>query len=289
MARVGSLQKAIEYMEDHLLDDITIKDIAKQAHLSPYHFQRTFVILTDITVKEYLRRRRLTKAAQELCNSGTMIIDLAYKYGYQTPESFTKAFYKQHGLTPSEARKGAGNLKSYNRLVIQVNLKGVEPVNYQLQERDGFQIVGVKKLFKCDDELSQSKEIGRFLSQIGHNGTIEQLMELNNGEISGLIGATVDYSEEDNEIEYWVGTNFKGNTPDGLASYKITAAKWAIFETVGPVADVVPETWKKIYSEWFPSNDYEHSGAPSLEVYKSPDPTSLTAITEIWVPVKKSR
>lgn len=103
MELVRSLQRAIEYMENHLLDDITINDIAKQAHLSPYHFQRTFVILTDITVGEYLRRRRLTKAAQELCNSNSRIIDLAYKYGYKTPESFAKAFHKQHGITPSEA------------------------------------------------------------------------------------------------------------------------------------------------------------------------------------------
>lgn len=286
MAMVEALQKAIEYMEDYLLDDITINDIAKQAHLSSYHFQRTFTILTDITVKEYLRRRRLTKAAQELCNNNTKIIDLAFKYGYQTPESFAKAFYKQHGITPSEARKGKGNLQSYNRLVIQVNLKGAEPMNYQLKELDAFQIVGVKESFNCDDEFSQSMEIGRFWAQIGQDGTIDKLLGLNNGHISGLIGATVNYSEEDNEIEYWVGTDYKGNTPDELVSNEVSAAKWAIFEAVGPVADVVPETWKKIYSEWFPSNNYEHSGAPSLEVYKSPDPTSPTAKTEIWVPVK---
>lgn len=286
MALVESLQKAIEYMETHLLDDISITDIAKQAHLSPYHFQRTFFILTDITVGDYLRRRRLTKAAHELCNTNTKIIDLAYKYGYQTPESFAKAFYRQHGLTPSEARKGMGNLQSYNRLVIQVNLKGAEPMHYQLLERDAFQIVGVKQSIKCNDEFDQSKEIGHFWAQIGRNGTIDRLLNLNNGHISGLIGATVDYNEKDNEIEYWVGTEFEGNTPDGLASYEVTSAKWAIFEAVGPVAVVVPETWKKIYSEWFPSNDYEHSGAPSLEVYKSPDPTSSTAQTEIWVPVK---
>ena len=96
----------------------------------------------------------------------------------------------------------------------------------------------------------------------------------------------MNYSEEDNEIEYWVGTDYIGNTPDGLAAYEVSAAKWAIFEALGPVADVVPETWKKIYSEWLPSSDYKHSGAPSLEVYKSSDPTSPTAKTEIWIPVK---
>ena len=286
MELVRSLQRAIEYMENHLLDDITINDIAKQAHLSPYHFQRTFVILTDITVGEYLRRRRLTKAAQELCNSNSRIIDLAYKYGYKTPESFSKVFHKQHGITPSEARKGMGSLQSYNRLMIQVNLKGVEPMNYQLMERDAFQVVGVKESLICDGETGPSQEIVRFWAQVGQDGTVDRLLGLNNGQISGLMGVTVDYSEENNKLEYWVATESRESPPDGLFSYEVPTAKWAIFEVVGPVADVLPKTWQQIYSEWFPSNDYEHNGTPSLEVYKSLDPISPTAKSEIWVPVK---
>lgn len=286
MALVESLQRAIEYMEDHLLEEITVKDIAKQAHLSPYHFQRTFVILTGITIGKYLRRRRLTKAAQELCNSSTKVIDLDYKYGYQTPESFAKAFQKQHGFTPSEVRKGIGNLQSYNHLMIQVNLKGAEPMNYKLIKREAFQIVGVKKSFDCDEEFGQSNEIGHFWAQVGQDGTIDQLLGLNNGEIAGLIGATVDYSKETEKIDYWIATDYKGEIPKGLSSFELPAEKWAIFEVIGPVTDVIPEAWKKIYAEWLPSNDYEHSGSPSLEVYKSPDPTSPTAKTEIWIPVK---
>src|SRR5690625_2014370 len=102
MTLVESIQKAIEYMEENLLDDITIKDIAKIAHMSPYHFQRSFMILTDMSVKEYLSRRRLTKSAQELSSTNMRVTDLAYKYGYDTPESFSKAFRKQHGVTPSK-------------------------------------------------------------------------------------------------------------------------------------------------------------------------------------------
>lgn len=286
MAWVESMQKAIDYMETHLLEPITIEDIAKQAHVSAFHFQRLFMILTDVSVKEYLRRRRMTLAAQELTSNDCKIIDLAYKYGYDTPEAFSKAFRKHHGMTPSEVRKGSRNLKSYNSLIIHVNLKGAEPMNYRLMERDAFQIVGVKNSFECGEAFNQSKEIGRFWAQVGQDGTIDRLLSLNNGQISGLIGATVKYNAENNEMEYWVGTEYKGTTPDGLAGYEVSSAKWAIFEAVGPVADVVPKTWKKIYSEWFPSNAYEHGSAPSLEVYKSPDPTSPTAKTEIWVPVK---
>ncbi|MFC5464195.1 GyrI-like domain-containing protein [Lederbergia graminis] len=159
-------------------------------------------------------------------------------------------------------------------------------MKYHLQERGSFNIVGIKELINCNDEFDQSKEIDRFWTQISQDGMIDRLLSLNSGQISGLIGATVNYIHEKNQIEYWVAVDSNEQSPEGLNSFEVPASKWAIFEVVGPVADVVPATWKKIYSEWFPSSDYEHSGAPSLEVYKSADPTSLMAKTEIWIPIK---
>lgn len=159
-------------------------------------------------------------------------------------------------------------------------------MNYKLIERDAFQIVGINKLFDCNEEFNQSIAIGHFWAELGQSGFINRLLRLNNGEISGPIGATVDYNKETNQIEYWVGTEFSGETPDDLSCYEIPSAKWVVFGALGPVGEAVPETLNKIYAEWFPSNDYEHSGAPTLEVYKSPDPTSPTAKTEIWIPVK---
>src|SRR5699024_11073610 len=152
MTWVESLQAAIDYMEDHLLDDLSIESIAQETNFSVFHFQRTFAILTDMSVGEYLRRRRLTLAAHELMRLNTKIIDLSYKYGYETPEAFSKAFRKQHGITPTEARKYTGKLKSYNRLVIQVNLKGAEPMNYKVVEREAFKVAGVKREFSLVNE-----------------------------------------------------------------------------------------------------------------------------------------
>lgn len=146
MAWVESLQKAIDYMEEHLLDEhLTISKISKHANSSAFHFQRIFSILTEISVGEYLRRRRLTLAAQELVRTNSKIIDLACKYGYDTPKAFSKAFRRQHGVTPTEARNGIGKLKNYNRLIIQVNLKGAEPMQYKIVEKQGFQVIGVKR------------------------------------------------------------------------------------------------------------------------------------------------
>lgn len=148
MRWVESIQKAIDYIEANLINtNLTTYDIAKAANSSIFHFQRTFFILTDHTVSNYIRRRRLTLAAQDLINTDKKVIDLALKYGYETPEAFTKAFRKQHGVSPTEARKRIGTLQSYNRLIIQINLKGAIPMNYRIVEKDAFQVVGVKRTY----------------------------------------------------------------------------------------------------------------------------------------------
>ena len=286
MSLMKSMQKAIDFLENQLLSDLTIRDIAAQAHMSPYHFQRTFYILTDLTVMDYIRRRRLTKAAHELYNSDAKIIDLAYKYGYDTPESFTKAFRKQHGMSPSQARKGLGSLQSFNRLVIQVHLKGAEPMKYKLIKREAFKAIGFKYSLPCDGEMAPSADIAELWEKAAQNGTVPRLLAMNSGEINGLMGITVDFSQVSNEIEYWIAAENNHDEPDGLSRLVIPASNWAVFEVTGPYNTALPQAWKQIHSEWFPSNDYEHSGAPSIEVYKSADSTSADAKSEIWVPIK---
>ncbi|KAB2334896.1 AraC family transcriptional regulator [Cytobacillus depressus] len=282
MALVESLQKAIDFMEEHLLDNITIEDIAKQANVSPFHFQRTFMILTDISVGEYLRRRRLTLAAQELSSTNSKIIDIAYKYGYDTPESFSKAFRKQHGVTPSDARKGNGKLQSYNRLLIQVNLRGAEPMKYKIVEQDAFQVIGIKETFACATKDTDAV-IPKLWSRANSDGTIDSLAQLNNGQIKGLLGITDNNKETENFMDYWIAAAHDGDVPDGFSSLNISAAKWAVFEVQGPIPEAIVNTWKQIFSEWFPSNGYEYAEIPSLEVYigSYPNPSC-----EIWVPIK---
>ncbi|MCC2251816.1 MAG: AraC family transcriptional regulator [Bacillota bacterium] len=283
MTWVESLQKAINYMEEHLLDEISIDSIAKQANFSAFHFQRTFSILTDISVGEYLRRRRLTLAAHELNRENTKIIDIAYKYGYDTPEAFSKAFRRQHGITPSEARKYAGRLKSYNRLVIQVSVKGAEPMQYKIVEREAFQIVGIKGEFSCINQQNQI-DIPKMWDKVNGDGTDDLLFRLNDGLIEGVLGVCVDKSSE--VIDYWIGTTYEGDVPDGLVALTIPESKWAVFEVHGSMPDAMPKVWKQIFSEWFPSSGYKHAGIPELEVYSEEDPSSPDLYSEIWIPVK---
>lgn len=286
MGWVESLQKAIDYMEEHLLEPIRIEEIALCANTSVSHFQRIFTVLTDISVGDYIRRRRLTLAAHELSKSDHKIIDLAYKYGYETPEAFAKAFRRQHGMTPSETRGYRGELTSYNRLVIQVNLKGADPMKVRMLERDGFQIAGIKREFSFANEENLSG-IPKMWDEVNGNGIDDLLFEINNGKIEGVLGVCVDIqSETGSTLEYWIATEFEGSAPERFMTMEIPAAKWAIFEVVGPMPNAMQDMWKKIFSEWFPSSGFEHATTPALEVYSNENPSNIDYYSEIWIPVK---
>ncbi|WP_025028682.1 AraC family transcriptional regulator [Caldalkalibacillus mannanilyticus] len=286
MTWVESLQKAIDYIEEHLLEELSMETIAKQAHSSAFHFQRTFSLLTDVSVGEYIRRRRLTLAAQELSRSNEKIIDLAYKYGYDTPEAFSKAFRRQHGVSPSGVRKYTGKLTFYHRLIIQVSLKGAEPMQYKIVDHEGFQVVGMKQEFSC---LNGENMIGisKMWGEVNQNGTSNQLVSLNNGILKGLLGVCVDKSKEkSNALDYWIAVAHKGEAVEGFEVLEIPASKWAIFEVHGPMPEAMQNRWKQIISEWFPTSGYQHAGTPDLEVYTGPDVTSPDYYSEIWIPIK---
>ncbi|EFV75429.1 transcriptional regulator [Bacillus sp. 2_A_57_CT2] len=287
MSWIVSLQKAIDYIEEHLLDeDFSIGKAAEEANSSVFHFQRTFAILTDMPVGEYIRGRRLTLAAQELVRTDRKVIDLAYKYGYDTPEAFTKAFRRQHGMTPTEARNFSGKLKSYNRLVIQVSLKGAEPMQYAIVKKEAFQVAGIKKEFSlCNEENLAG--IPKMWDEVNSNGTADKLFMLNNGEIKGVLGVCVDNrSKKPDSMDYWIGASFKGEKPDSFECLEVPASKWAVFEVHGAMPHAMQNTWKKIFSEWFPSSGYEHAAAPELEVYTAGDASNSDYYSEIWIPVK---
>lgn len=287
MSWIESIQKAINFIEEHLLDDITMEQIAREVNSSVFHFQRTFSILTDMSITDYIRRRRLTLAAQELINTEQKVIDLAYKYGYDSPEAFTKAFRKQHNLTPSEARKKQGQLQSYNRLVIQVSLKGAEPMKYKIVEKEKFQVVGVKRTYNSQNG-ENLQGIPQFWNEMNSKNFDHQLIQLNNGSIKGTLGVCVQNTDQGKKgfIDYWIATDHVGEVGENLVAMEVPASKWVVFEVHGPMPDAMQNTWKQIYSEWFPSNPYKPAGTAELEVYPEEDVYSPDSYSEIWIPIQ---
>lgn len=137
---ITSIQKALDYLEEHLLEPVGYEDVAKQVFMSGYHFHRAFSMLTGTTVNEYLRSRRLSMAGQEITRSNSKVIDLAYRYGYDSPESFTKAFTRFHGVSPMVAKKSGVQLKLYNRLIIKVSVEGGSIMDYKIVEKHRFRL-----------------------------------------------------------------------------------------------------------------------------------------------------
>ncbi|MNJ33058.1 Transposon Tn10 TetD protein [compost metagenome] len=142
MEMLNLLRQAIDYMEDNLKNNIKIDDVAKAAALSKYHFQRMFHVLTGFTITEYVRNRRLTLAAEELTRPDSKVIDIALKYGYESPESFTKAFQRLHGVTPLVVKRNDVKLKAFPRLSFQIQIKGETEMNYRIVKQPASKVIG---------------------------------------------------------------------------------------------------------------------------------------------------
>ena len=144
---ITGLQKAIDYIEDHLLEDLEYDEIAAQCFSSGYHFQRVFSILCGYTVCEYVRSRRLSLAATELASTDIKVIDAALKYGYESPDSFAKAFQRFHGVLPSQVKGGSCRLRSFSRLVLNFSMEGGKEMNYRIETKPEMILTGYRVHF----------------------------------------------------------------------------------------------------------------------------------------------
>lgn len=144
---IAGIQNAIDYIEDHITEQIDYEKIAAQSFSSCYHFQRIFSIICGFTVGEYIRNRRLTLAGKDLASEHGKVLDIAIKYGYDSPDSFARAFQKFHGILPSEARENGKKLKSFSRLVLKISMEGGTMMNYRIEEKPEMILTGYHKHF----------------------------------------------------------------------------------------------------------------------------------------------
>ncbi|GED14129.1 AraC family transcriptional regulator [Aneurinibacillus migulanus] len=288
MDLLEKMNGALNYIEENLTNDIDFKEVARLAFCSEYHFKRMFSFLAGVTLSEYIRRRRLTLAAFELNNSNIRIIDVAIKYGYSSPDSFTRAFQSLHGVTPSEARNNGQSLKAYPRMTFQLSIKGGSEMNYRIEEKEAFRIVGIKKRVPLIYH-GVNPEIASMWENL--NGeTINKLKKLSNVEPLGLLSASTNFSEgrlEKGELDHYIGVATTKECPDNLTQLEVPASTWAVFEAVGPFPDTLQDVWGRIYSEWFPSSNYEQTEGPEVLWNEDKDVTSPTFKSEIWIPVLK--
>jgi len=296
---ITGIQNAINYIEDHITDELDYGQIAEECFSSSFHFQRVFSILCGYTLGEYIRNRRLTLAGTELANTRGKVIDVAYKYGYDNPESFSKAFQKFHGITPSQARGSGVMLKSFSRLSIKVSLEGGSIMNYRIEEKPAMLLTGYKRRFTGSPNDKQEQD---------HNFACETRLE--QYILEGMC--------REHETTYQILTNFDTEGYDFYYAYQFPS--WALedlqeipadiaarFENVSIPAGVyivfetercefptakMDELRMKAVSEWLPTSGCELRDAPEIGVIhwfweEGNDKVNHSRYCELWLPITK--
>lgn len=287
MDSLKSMNNALAYIEEHLTEEIDYSKISKIAYCSEYHFKRMFSFLSGISLSEYIRRRRLTLAALDLKDKDLRIIDVAVKYGYNSADSFSRAFHSLHGILPSESENT--QLKAYPRMTFILSIQGGCEMNYRIVEKEAFKLVGFKKrvpvIFK-----GVNPEIAK-MTELLTPEVIKQLKVISNVEPTGIISASTNFSEgrmeERGELDHYIGVATSSDETAEFDVLKIDACTWAIFESIGPFPETLQNVWGRIYSEWFPSSGYEAVEGPEILWNESPDTGNPKYRSEIWIPVKK--
>ena len=296
------IQHAIDYIEDNLTETIDYEEVAKQCYSSSYHFQRVFSILCGFTLGEYIRNRRLTLAGRELATTNAKVIDVALKYGYESPDSFAKAFQKFHGILPSQARNNGSNLKSFSRLVLKFSLEGGTTMNYRIETKPALTLLGYKKRFSGTpyDESRQHQEGAFFKTTRAHqwllkgmsNDKMSDYCVLSNFDDDGYdfyISVTTDAYERENLYNSEVtGINFMHKF--GFEEIVIPERTYLVFETEKtkmPIPEYF-EIRKQIAAEWLSNDEYQIVNAPELAVYHWGIIGGYAGRTiEIWIPIEK--
>ncbi|MGR3775678.1 AraC family transcriptional regulator [Bacillus paramycoides] len=289
MDSLKNMNAAMQYIEDNLTNEIDFKKIARIAFCSEYHFKRMFSFLAGISLSEYIRCRRLTLAAFELKDSYVKVIDVAIKYGYNSPDSFSRAFQNLHGITPSEARNTSHSLKAYSPMTFQLSIKGGKEMNYRIEDKGPFRIIGIQKRVPIVF-TGVNEEIASMWKSLNPE-SIQTLKMLSNVEPSGIISASTNFSEgrmeEKGELDHYIGVASVEDCPKQFKQLEVAASTWAIFEAVGPFPDALQNVWGRIYSEWFPSSNYELAEGPEILWNEQKDTSSPNFKSEIWIPVLK--
>jgi len=269
---------------------MSYEEAAKQAYSSSFHFQRVFSILCGFTLGDYIRMRRLTLAGSELASSDIRVIDAALKYGYDTPESFSRAFTRFHGVPPSQAKHGAA-LKAFSPLSVKLTLDGGSTMDYRIETVEAFRLICRKKQIPSRAELTEAV-ISPFWRECTTDGTIEALCRyIPEPNIFGdrIVGASFGRDAADAEFPYAIGAPYNGApvTDAGLTVEDIPAHTYVVFPCTGRMPEALQNLYQKVCSEFFPASEYQPCGGTDFEAYPSADVDDPNYTCEIWVAVEK--
>lgn len=296
METVQLLQRAICYMEDHLFENINYKDAAKSACMSSYNFHRTFSIMAGMTANEYIRNRRLSLAGQAFQTTDISVIDAAYQYGYDSPESFSKAFSRFHGVTPKQAKQRGAELHLFNPLVIKITLEGGSIMNYKVNHNEGQKFLALVRAFPnemMNDESDHS--IPDFWKECHEKNMVECIRSLRPEGKRDLYGLCSPSLKNETHFNYGIGILVDEETDTaeqnellnkGYSLWETKPMDYAVFKCYGNNGDCISETWSKFYKEFIPQTEYTQTEDTDYEIYFEKGEEGL--FCELWIPVKRA-
>lgn len=286
MEWTDAVQRAIQFIEEHITEDISAEEVAKQVHISSFYFQKGFRMLCGYSVTEYIRNRRLSLAGGDLATTDKRVIDVAMKYGYDSPDSFTKAFTRFHGVSPAMVRRENTMIKTFAPLKLEISLKGGYLMNYKIVEKESFLVLGVSRTF---DYENCKQEIPRFWEEHYKKG--------NGRYVCGMFGINIDEKMGNDSFEYLIADLYdpRAEIPEGFVTRTIPAFTWAVFSCDGPMPEALQDVNTKIFSEWLPAlKEYEFAAGYCIEMYDAADKypkgtQDENYHSEIWIPVRRKR
>ena len=295
MEWIAAIQQAITYMEDHLMEEINYEDVAKHVHTSSYEFHRAFSFLTGMTANAYIRNRRLSLAGREIVETDVSVTDIALKYGYETPESFTKAFTRFHGVAPRFAREDSAKLVLFNPLAIKIAVEGGKSMDYRIVQTEKQKFIAMVRSFSneiINDE--ENHEIPDFWEECNKKNLIGPMCVLRPDGKRDLFGLCSPTKEGKNTFEYGIGVRLDGETAEfdlaemekqGYTVWDVAPGTYVVFECIGEDGDCISEAWSKFYKEFLPQMGYEATEETDYEVYFEKGREGV--FCELWIPLKK--
>ncbi len=282
------LNQVIDYIEEHLADDLSLELIAQYAGVSDYHLRTIFFYLSGMTLSDYIKSRKLSEANMDLL-AGQKVTDVAFKYGYQSLDGFTRAFKKWSGFLPSDVQK-KGVSKSFPKLSFVITVKGGISMEFRIEEKPAFNLAGVSKRVPM-----QFEGVNNEILKLAQSITEEQrkaLHALRNLEPREIVNASYDadygFMKEEGYLTQLIGVlTTEEDVPEILDKVPVPAGTWAVFPNEGPFPSTLQNTMASVYSEWLPSSNYEIINAPSFSFTKMDQEKKAYAYSEIWIPVRK--
>jgi len=290
MDLLGQLNAAIQYVEQNLCAELDLERAAALACVNTDSFARFFSYMTGVSLKEYVRRRRLTLAARDLREGGERVIDVAVKYGYESADAFSRAFARQHGITPSQYRRNGGRLREYLPVCFRIDVKGAKQMETEIVEISEITMKGVSRQF--DGEGFETRESLRNLmwSEAYDDvpGVISGGHRWNEPNSTALDGVWYGVWHDG---RYMIARGAADVAADGLETYTLPAGRYAVFYSdVGkPAWEEFPRLWELIFDTWLPASGYRTNGSDVIEVlhlWTDYEQRRANKRYELWVPVK---